>query len=84
MAQTDQAHEAASKATTRSARSARVQRLVMRLRIATLRIACRLLLPRGVWIGKHFGAYTQRWDIVLGRLDSRGVLQGVTDRDVGA
>ena len=58
-------------------------RLVMRLRLAIVRVVCRALLPRNVWIGKQFGAYTQRWDILLGRLDSRGVLQGVLDRDVG-
>lgn len=62
----------------------RLDRLVMRLRLAVVRAVCRALLPRGVWVGKHFGAYTQRWDIVLGRLDSRGVLQGVIDRYVGA
>lgn len=61
-----------------------VERCVMRLRLAVVRATCRALLPRGVWVGKHFGAYTQRWDIVLGRLDSRGVLQGVLDRDLGA
>ena len=61
-----------------------LERMVIRLRLAIVRAVCRALLPRGVWVGKHFGAYTQRFDIVLGRLDSRGVLQGVLDRDVGA
>ncbi len=61
-----------------------MQRLVMRLRLWIVRSACRIALPRDVWVGKNFGAYTQRWDVVLGRLDSRGVLQGVSDRDVGA
>jgi len=59
-----------------------LDRIVMRLRLAIVRAVCRALLPRDVWVGKHFGAYTQRWGILLGRLDSRGVLQGVTDRDV--
>lgn len=62
----------------------RVDRSVMRLRLAIVRAVCWLLLPRNVWVGKHFGAYTQRWDINLGRLDNRGVLQGVLDRDIGA
>lgn len=61
-----------------------LERIVMRLRLAIVRAVCRTLLPRGVWVGKHFGAYTQRWDIMLGRLDSRGVLQGISDRDAGA
>lgn len=67
-----------------STRSVGVQLLAPRLRLAILRLACRLLLPRDVWIGKHHGAYTQRWDICIGKLDNRGVLQGVLDRDVGA
>ena len=54
---------------------------IMRLRLAILRVACRLLLPRDLWIGKHYVA-SQRWDITLGRLDGRGVLQGVLDRDL--
>jgi hypothetical protein len=81
MTQTETTYETNGEAPTRSVG---VQRLVMRLRLAILRMACRLLLPRDVWIGKHHGAYTRRWDICLGRLDSRGVLQGVLDRDVGA
>ncbi|MFA7175289.1 MAG: hypothetical protein WC340_18085, partial [Kiritimatiellia bacterium] len=44
----------------------------------------RMLLPRNVWVGKHFGAYTCRWSVHLGRLDNRGVLQGLSDRDAGA
>ena len=59
-----------------------LKRIVMRLRLAIVRSVCSALLPRGVWVGKHFGAYTQRWDIMLGKLDSRGVLQGVLDSDV--
>lgn len=34
--------------------------------------------------GMHFGAYTQKWSVHLGRLDNRGVLQGISDRDAGA
>jgi len=54
-------------------------RPVIRLRLLILRGVCRILLPRNLWIGKHHGAYTQRWEVVFGRLDGRGVLQGVTD-----
>ena len=53
-----------------------------RLRILLLHVLAQALLPRGVWLGKHFGAYTQRWDIVFGRLDSRGVLQGYDPKKV--
>ena len=62
----------------------RLDRLVMRIRLAIVRAVCRLLLPRNVWVGMHFGAYTQKWSVQLGRLDNRGVLQGISDRDAGA
>lgn len=62
----------------------RLDRLVMRIRLAIVRAVCRLLLPRNVWVGMHFGAYTQKWSVHLGRLDNRGVLQGLSDRDAGA
>jgi len=58
------------------------RRLLLRMRVCLLRVACRLLLPRGIWIGKHFGAYTRRYDIVFGRPDDRGVLQGVLDQEI--
>ena len=61
-----------------------LNRNVIRLRLAIVRTVCRAFLPRDVFVGKHFGAYTQRWDICLGRLDSRGVLQGMSDHDAGA
>lgn len=61
-----------------------IDRLVMRLRLAIVRAVCWMLLPRNVWVGKHFGAYTQKWSVHLGRLDNRGVLQGLSDRDAGA
>lgn len=59
-------------------------RLVMRFRLAIVRAVCWAFLPRNVWVGKHFGAYTSRWSVHLGRLDNRGVLQGLSDRDAGA
>ena len=61
-----------------------VKRLVMRFRLIILRMVCWVLLPRDIWIGKHYGGYTQKWGICLGRLDNRGVLQGVLDKDVDA
>lgn len=62
----------------------RLARLVMRIRLEIVRAVCRLLLPRNVWVGMHFGAYTQKWSVHLGRLDNRGVLQGISDRDADA
>lgn len=52
-----------------------------RIRLAIVKAVCWLLLPRDVWIGKHFGAYTQKWGVMFGRVDRRGVLQGVLDKD---
>jgi len=59
-------------------------RTSIRLRIVILKMVCTWLLPRGLWVGKHFGAYTQRSDILFGRIDNRGVIQGVSDRDICA
>jgi hypothetical protein len=60
----------------------KIKQFVMKLRFGLLRIMCIMLLPRDVWIGKHFGAYTQEYNIVFGRLDNSGILQGMTDEDV--
>ena len=57
---------------------------IMRLRLVFLRWVCWLLLPRDIWVGKYYGAYLQEWEIHFGRLDNRGVLQGVADRDIYA
>lgn len=54
------------------------------IRVAFLKSICRLLLPKDVWIGKHFGAFTQKWDICFGKLDDRGVLQGVLEKDISS
>ena len=59
-----------------------LQRFVMRGRLVIVRAVVKMLLPRDIWVGNHFGAYTQKWQTTLGRLDSRGVLQGVSDKDV--
>jgi len=56
--------------------------LEVNMRIKILKAVCRLFLPRGVWVGKYFGAYTQRYDIIFGRLDSRGVMQGIAENDL--
>ena len=55
---------------------------MMLFRIRLLRFLCSFLLPRDVWVGNHFGVYSQKYNIVFGRLDSRGVIQGVTDADI--
>ena len=55
---------------------------MIRLRLRILRLVCKLLLPRDLWVGKHFGAYTQKWDVIFGRLDGRGVLQGVSEEEI--
>lgn len=49
-------------------------------RIKLAKLFVRLLLPRDLWLGNHKGAYTQKWSVHLGVLDSRGVLQGIEDR----
>lgn len=50
----------------------------MRLRLYLMRLMCKLLMPGNIFVGKHFGAYTCRRDVVFGVLDCRGVLQGST------
>lgn len=57
-------------------------RFIIRLRLILVRIACYMFLPRNVWIGKHYGAYTQKWSIQLGKIDNRGVLQGISEKDI--
>jgi hypothetical protein len=55
---------------------------VKKVRVLIIKMICRLLLPKNVFVGKHFGAYTQKYDIVFGVLDNRGVLQGVLPKDI--
>lgn len=57
-----------------------VWRMVRLARIKLAKAAVKIVLPRGLFIGKHLGAYTQKWSVHLGKIDSRGVLQGVEDR----
>ena len=59
-----------------------VKRIVIRLRLLIVKLVCMMFLPRHVWVGKHFGVYTQRFNVVFGKLDSRGVLQGYTEHDL--
>ncbi len=61
-----------------------LERRVMRIRLAIVRAVCWMLLPKNLWVGKHHGAFTCRHKITLGKLDGRGVLQGVIDPDAGA
>ena len=56
--------------------------MIMRLRLAIIKAACGSLLPRGLWVGKHLGTYTCEYSIVFGQVDSRGVLQGVSEQQV--
>ena len=48
----------------------------MSLRFKILTLLCKILLPKDLFVGNHYGAYTQKHDIVFGKLDERGVLQG--------
>lgn len=50
-------------------------------RVAIIRALLSLLLPRDVWVGKHFGGYTQKWGITFGKLDHRGVMQGYDPKE---
>jgi len=50
------------------------------IRIKLAKAAVKVLLPRNVFAGNYFGLYTQKWSVHLGKLDERGVLQGVEDR----
>lgn len=52
------------------------------LRLTILKAACKVLLPKDTWIGKSLGAYTGEYRVTFGRLDSRGVLQGVTEKQI--
>ena len=52
------------------------------IRLSIVASVCKLFLPRHVFVGKHFGAYTQRFTIMFGKLDNRGVLQGKTKKEV--
>lgn len=54
--------------------------MVRLARIKLAKAAVKILLPRGLWVGNHRGIYTGKWAPHLGRLDDRGVLQGVEDR----
>lgn len=55
---------------------------MMQFRLLVIKIICTALLPRDFWVGKHFGAYTNKYRITFGRLDGRGVLQGMLEKDI--
>lgn len=50
------------------------------LRIKAVKLVVKLLLPSDIWVGNTVGVYTRKMSVHLGKLDSRGVLQGVEDR----
>lgn len=54
-------------------------KLIRLVRIKLAKLAVRFLLPRGLWVGKQYGAYNCKWSVHLGSLDKRGVLQGKED-----
>ena len=54
-------------------------RLMIRWRLCFVRLVCYVLLPHDLWVGKHFGVYTCKWNVVFGKMDERGVLQGITN-----
>ena len=56
--------------------------MIMRLRLAIVKAVCWVCLPRGLWVGKNFGPYAFRWFIAFGRIDNRGVLQGMSEQQV--
>ena len=49
------------------------------LKIRLLRFACRILLPNGVCVCKTSGLYTKTVEIIFAEIDTRGVLQGISD-----
>ena len=57
-----------------------VESAATQLKLAVVKAVCWLLLPRGLWVGKNFGPYTCRWLVSFGRIDSRGVLRGITEQ----
>jgi hypothetical protein len=58
----------------------RLHRLVRLARIKIAKAVIKVVLPKDLWIGNHFGLYTQKWSVELGKLDPHGVLQGVEDK----
>ena len=56
--------------------------MIMRLRLAIVKAVCWSCLPRGLWVGKNFGPYSLRWFVAFGRIDNRGVLQGMSEQQV--
>ena len=47
------------------------------MKIVILKLICSLFLPKDIFIGKHCGPYTQKYNIFFGKIDNRGVLQGI-------
>jgi hypothetical protein len=64
------------------ARPSGLSAMIWRARINLAKVAVKILLPPDIWIGNHKGSYTCKWAVHLGKLDSRGVLQGVEERSL--
>jgi hypothetical protein len=52
------------------------------MRLIILKIINKILLPKDVWVGKHKSPYQSKYTIIFGKLDNRGVLQGIEDEKV--
>ncbi|WP_414039315.1 hypothetical protein ACJU26_08795 [Acidithiobacillus sp. M4-SHS-6] len=51
--------------------------MTKKLRLLVVKLACWLCLPEEIWVGKTVGVYTQKVFIQFGKLDARGILQGL-------
>lgn len=49
------------------------------LRIKIVKLVVKMLLPPDIFVGNKIGIYTCKMNTLLGKLDDRGVLQGVED-----
>lgn len=56
-----------------------IKQRIRLLRIKTVKLVVKMLLPPDIFVGKQIGAYTCKMSVHLGKLDNRGVLQGVED-----
>ena len=56
--------------------------LQQRARIWVIKVACKALMPENIWVSNYWGVYTQKAGVTFGKIDGRGVLQGVLEKDV--
>lgn len=59
-----------------------VQMFFLTLRIGFVMLVIKIFMPQDFFVGKHYGTYTCKYQVTFGRLDKRGVLQGVAARDI--